>query len=194
MKASEIFEKCKAFFKKAGKKTIITVCTVLVLGCAVVLNVILFSNGKQTDDKGSDFAVDLASTDKDGQNKTASNDAGNYFASMSLSRQQARDEAMEVLKAVAESSTALDEAKQAAIGDISKLASDIEKESNIETLILSKGFEQCIAVINNDSCNVIVQTNGLLPTEVAQISEIVYEQAGIIPTNLTIIEKSNVEM
>lgn len=189
MKASEISEKFKAFLGKAGKKTVITVCTVLVLGCAVVLNVILFSNGKDNT-KENDFAIDLTGTVGNNTQKSGSAAVNDYFASMSLNRQQARDEAMEVLLAVAESSTALEEAKQAALGDINKLAAEIETESNIETLILSKGFSQCIAVLNGDSCNIIVESSGLLPTEVAQISEIVYEQSGIHPANLKIIEKS----
>ena len=98
---------------------------------------------------------------------------------------------MEVLQTVAASSTALEEAKEAALDDISRLALDIEREANIESLVLSKGFEQCVAVISNDNCNVIVKTTGLLPGDVAQISEIVYEQAGIHPDNLKIIEKTD---
>lgn len=46
-------------------------------------------------------------------------------------------------------------------------------------------------MISGDKCNVIVESSGLLPGEFAQISEIVYEQAGIIPDNLKIIEKSS---
>ncbi|MBQ3616480.1 MAG: SpoIIIAH-like family protein, partial [Anaerotignum sp.] len=51
-------------------------------------------------------------------------------------------------------------------------------------------FSQCIAVISNENCNVIVESDGLAPGEVAQITEIVYEQAGIHPTNLKIVEKN----
>ena len=65
----------------------------------------------------------------------------------------------------------------------------MESESNIETLVLSKGFEKCVAVVNGDSASIIVKSAGLLPSEVAQISEIVYEQTGILPSNLKIIEK-----
>ena len=61
---------------------------------------------------------------------------------------------------VAESTTALEDAKKAALDDINRLALEIEMEANIETLVLSKGFEQCIAVINNDKCNIIVETAG----------------------------------
>ncbi len=190
-----IREKAKTIVQKAGKKTIVTVCTVAVLGCMVVLNVVLFS-GNQGSGKGMQLAVDLTADPtteaSEATESTAELQAGqmhDYFTAMSLNRQQARDEAMEVLLSVAESQTALDEAKEAALHDINKLAADMEKETNIETMILAKGFAQCIAVISNDNCNVIVESDGLQPGEVAQITEIVYEQAGIQPTNLKIVEK-----
>lgn len=190
-----IREKAKTIVQKAGKKTVVTVCTVAVLGCMVVLNVVLFS-GNQGSGKGMQLAVDLTADPtteaSEATESTAELQAGqmhDYFTAMSLNRQQARDEAMEVLLSVAESQTALDEAKEAALHDINKLAADMEKETNIETMILAKGFAQCIAVISNDNCNVIVESDGLQPGEVAQITEIVYEQAGIQPTNLKIVEK-----
>ena len=79
--------------------------------------------------------------------------------------------------------------KTEALDGIAQIALDIENESNIETLILAKGFEKCVAVVNGDSASVIVKCSGLLPSDIAQISEIVYEQAGILPANLKIIEK-----
>ncbi len=196
MKWETIREKCSGLIKKVGMKTIVTVCSVVVLGCVVVLNVILFS-GNSEKESGMKLAVDLSAdptqvqtSGETGNTTLASGTIQNYFQSMSLNRQQARDEAMEVLLSVAESQSALTEAKEAALSDISKLAADMEKESNIETMILSKGFAQCIAVINNDNCNVIVESDGLEPGEVAQITEIVYEQAGIDPTRLKIVEKN----
>lgn len=193
MNMNQIREKVKTLLNKAGKKTIVTTCTVLVLGCAVILNVVLFNN-KSDGNQGKDFAVDLNDTSTKISEQVQKDAVNEYFSAMALNRQQARDEAMDVLLAVAESGTALEEAKQTALGDINRLAADIENETNIETLVLSKGFTQCIAVINGENCNVIVESNGLLPTEIAQISEIVYEQSGIIPANLKIIEKNAVNI
>ena len=93
-------------------------------------------------------------------------------------------------RTVAKSENALPESVQAALDDIAQIAKDIENESNIETLIEAKGFEECIAVISDGKATVIVQTDGLLASEVAQINEIVYEQSGILPTELKIIEKN----
>ncbi len=185
MKMSDFLPKLKLLCKKAGMKTLIAACAVIVLGCVVALNFILHNNN---DKPLENLAVDLS---QNGSEQTLNpDDVKDYFASVTLQRKQARDEAREVLMSVAESTSALEEAKQAAFEDMSKLALEIEMEANIETLILSKGFAQCVAVINDDKCNVIVESTGLLPGDIAQISEIVYEQSGIVPANLIIIEKA----
>ena len=56
-------------------------------------------------------------------------------------------------------------------------------------MVTAKGFEKCVAVVNGDTANVIVSCDTLTPGETAQISEIVYEAAGILPVNLKIIER-----
>ena len=80
-------------------------------------------------------------------------------------------------------------AKEQALKDIATMAKVIENESNIETLIKAKGFEECVAVINGEKANVIVKSEGLRPNDLSQILEIVYLQAGILPENVTIMEK-----
>ncbi len=188
IKFREIGDKIRQGIKKLGTKTLIAAGAVLVLGCAVALSLILGGGSGDKVEATNKLAVDLSS---DGAGEVLQpNEVQDYFAAMALQRDQARDEAMAVLKTVTESETALEEAKQAAMTDMSKIAADIEKEANIETLVMSKGFEQCIAVISDDKCNIILQTSGLLPGQLAQIAEIVYEQAGIIPENLKIIEKN----
>ena len=49
MKLDQIKEKARDIISKIGKKTIVTVCTVIVLGCAVVLNVMLYSSENDSD-------------------------------------------------------------------------------------------------------------------------------------------------
>jgi len=195
MKFNEILDKTKEFCRKVGMRTIVSVGAVLVIGGVVTLSFML-KGGDEDPAKNGKLALDLSSDaagEAEDQSSLTADEVTDYFAAISLQRQKARYETMEVLASVADSSTALEEAKQAALDDINRLALDIEREANIETLVQSKGFAQCVAVISNDKCNVIVQTNGLMPGEVAQISEIVYEQAGIIPENLKIIEKSTAE-
>ena len=188
---SELREKTTAIINRIGRKGTVIICAFMLVGFAVILNIILYPG--DSDGAKSNLAVDL---DQLNVNNTTGGDASddaapvyNYFEAMQLSRQQARDEAMEVLLSVAESTTAVEDMKNEALESIAQIARDIENESNIETLILSKGFAQCIAVVNGDTASIIVKSEGLLPSEIAQISEIVYEEAGILPTNLKIIEK-----
>ena len=194
MKFEKIRKVCSEAVHKVGIKTIATVCTVAVLGGMVILNAVLY--GKEEESSGKKLAIDLASdapAETISQTELIAEGLQDYFQTMSLNRRQTRDEAREVLLSVAESPTALDDVKEAALSDISRLASDMEKETNIETMILAKGFAQCIAVISEDNCSVIVESDGLEPGEVAQITEIVYEQAGIHPTKLKIVEKNFTE-
>ena len=72
---------------------------------------------------------------------------------------------------------------------ISAIAEEIQKEANIESLITAKGFAQCVAVLNGDTASIIVKADTLQPAQLAQINTIVYEQTGIAPTGVTIINK-----
>ncbi len=190
MNTKQFFEKTKEVVKKVSKKTWIASAAVLIIGIAVLLNVLFMPSSDKENSGVIDPALDLSDvsatiSEKENKSSTQGVDA---FAEMSLSRQQARDEAMEVLKTLANSETATDAAKQEAYAEIENIASCIENEANIESLIKSKGFEECVAVISDGSASVIVKTDGLAQNQIAQISEIVYQQAGILPSNLNIIE------
>ncbi len=179
--------KVKEFFKKIGIRNLVVICAVLLIGGAIGVNYIMYSD--PNGEPAGDVDIDLGDTNiQDTLDKDEN--TSDYFAQTALSRQQARDEALEVLQAVATNTSALPEAVDAALADIAQIAQDIDSESKIETLVRAKGFEECIAVINDDTATVIVKTDGLLASEVAQINEIVYEQSGILPTGLKIIEKN----
>lgn len=170
-------------FSKIGRRNLLIVCAVLLIGGAVALNYFLFTGDDKVDYDGSGM------TDAN-PDDSAGNTADTYFAAAELSRDQARDEALAVLQTVLASEDALEETKNQALSDISRIALEIEKEANIESLVRARGFEECIAVISGDSASVIVRSDAeLLGSHVAQISEIVYEQAGILPANLKILCK-----
>lgn len=172
-----------SIFSKIGKRNLLILCAVLLIGGAVVLNYFLFEGSDKVDYDGSGM------TDADpNENETPTTDT--YFASTILSRDQARDEALAVLQTVLENEDALEETKTQALSDISRIALEIEKEANIESLIRARGFEDCIAVLSGDAASIIVKSDTeLLQNHVAQISEIVYEQSGVLPTNVKIICK-----
>lgn len=183
-----IVSKTKEVVKKLGRRNLAIILSVLVIGGAVWLNIALFSSGAK--ETGSSAGKDNSYVESPDAGSNLVDEIDSFFASTQVERQRSRDEAIEVLQLVVENPEALDESKSLAMSEISKIAATIDSESKIETLVTAKGIEKCIAVISDSGCNVIVKTaSALLPNQVAQIQEIVYEQAGILPANVKIIEK-----
>lgn len=122
--------------------------------------------------------------------ETGVTDEENYFAVAVINRERVRDEALDLLQTVAESEDSTVEAREEAYAEMSRIASEITYETNIENLVRSKGFSECVAIMNGDTVNVIVKTDGLSVGEISQIKEIVYLTTGTYPENIKIIEKA----
>ena len=190
---AKIFGKDGAVMK-FGKRNIIIVCAVLLIGLAVYLNYLWYYDSVSNIGYGDNNMSDQVGNNLTGDDLNASasveDTSSAYFSATQLSRQQARDEALEVLEKVVSSEDALDVTKEQALEDISRIAAEIEKESNIEALVVAKGFEKCIAVVNGENASIIVKSDEeLVSSQIAQISEIVYTSAGILPANTKIIQK-----
>ncbi len=183
MNKEEFGEKMKDFFAKLGKRNLIIICSVLLVGVIAVSTWAILPA-----DQGGDIP---SGAEGDVTDAGAQNEADSYFAASQLSRQKARDEAMEVLQGVIDNENSDEEAKATALADIAKMAEDMEAEANVETLIMSKGFAQCVAVISDKGISVVVDVDetALTAAQVAQINAIVYEQTGITPDKTIIIEK-----
>ena len=179
-------EKLKQFFSSKVSKSLAVFLAVLLIGAAVYVNYKLFYD--PVDGRG--YGEGNMQNNSDSSAATGGNaEAENYFTATALNRQQSRDEAIDVLKLVSESSDASEEAKAEASAKISKIAVDIQNENNIETLVKAKGFEECVAIISDNSVSVIVGADELQAAEAAQILAIVYETTGINPENVSIINK-----
>lgn len=180
---------------RENKRHLAAAASVLVIGFAVYLNWAMSdTQGAVVDGTVSQGYTDPVSEGMngltDGILSSPDEEAGDdYFAVSQINRQRARDEAIAVLQDVVEGAVHLDDVQSDALAQISQIASDIENEAAIESLIKGKGFADCVAVISGENVNVIVRSSALLPNEIAQIQEIVYETAGILPANVKIIEK-----
>lgn len=189
MKLQAMKEKIKGFCSRVGKRNFVILGAVLLIGAAVAANVAIIAANRE--DSGFDYSQ---SAGMDGTGSAVSTtdapEKDTYFSSVQVNRQRTRDEAIEVLQAVVDNQSATETAKNEALLEINKLAKVMETEANIETLIVAKGFEECVAVISGDKASIVVRSDGLQAAEVAQINEIVYAQAGILPVNITITERS----
>lgn len=188
MKFENLKEKVKGFCVKVGKRNFIIFGAMALIICAVAVNLIVFSQDK---DDGYDYdsPAGMSPSDTTEQNGDADASADSYFSSVQVSRQRTRDEAIEVLQAVVDNQSSTETAKNEALAEINKLATVMATEANIETLVVAKGFEECVAVISGESASIVVKSEGLNVAQISQINEIVYSEAGISPVNITIIER-----
>ena len=170
----------KNFMEKIGRRNLIVACAVLLIGAVVWVNWMLFDTEEEGYPGYNSGAVNAEGKESNGEDS--------YFATVQVSRERTRDEALEVLRSVADNADADEAVKTQALSDINRLALEMSAEANIETLVMAKGFEDCVAVINGDGATVVVKTaeESLLPNQIAQINEIVYEQAQIKPVNIKI--------
>lgn len=114
--------------------------------------------------------------------------ATDYFAAVRLSRQQARDSALELLQEAmayddgtkaAESSAQLEDIVQTALS-----------EATIESLIVAKGYTDCVAYMNADGVSVAVAApeGGLQQDDVAVIADIVMNQSDYSLDEIRVVE------
>lgn len=176
---SSVGERIKSCFSTENlKRNIIVLASLGIIGGAVYLN-------------WSYFAPDVSDNGKTEEDLSVDTEnAESYFAMTEVSRQRTRDEAMEVLQAIVDNEGASQEERNAALNSINTIADNIQAEGNIESLVVSKGFEDCVAVISEGNATVVVMSDGLMQNEITQIQEIVYNESGILPANLKIIEKN----
>ena len=114
----------KKFVNKIGKRNLIIIGVVLLIGVAVWLNWLIFANndtGYTGYDKNSGMDTNYGVDTEVNAEDTGSN-LDSYFASTQISRQRARDEALEVLQSVVDNAAADEATRNQALADISKIA------------------------------------------------------------------------
>ena len=195
MVISDKIKAVKNFFMKSGKRNLIIACSVLLIGAAVWVNWLVFSGDKNdgydyTGGTGMSGELDNSKNPTSGNESNGSTSVDSYFSTIQVSRQRARDEALEVLNAVVDNANASDSVKAEAVAEIKQISEEMKQESDIESMILSKGFEKCVTVINDGTASVVVKSEEqLTPAQLAQINSVVYEFSGLEPVNITIMAK-----
>ena len=111
-----------------------------------------------------------------------------YFAAVRLSRQQARDSAVNLLQEAMAYGTAEDaQQSNAQLEDIVQTALC---EAQIESLIIAKGYTDCVAYMSEDGISVAVAApeGGLVQTDVAVIADIIITQTGFEMADIRVVE------
>ena len=111
-----------------------------------------------------------------------------YFAAVRLSRQEARDSAVSLLQeAMAYSEDAEVSASSAQLEELVEVALC---EAQIESLIIAKGYTDCVAYISDGAVSVAVATpeGGLQQADVAVIADIVMTQSEYTIDQIHVVE------
>jgi len=171
------------------KRNIMIAAVVLCVCAAVYLN---WSYNHQGYDESA--VADASLSDAKSAEETAVNKADDYiaeyFAQARLTRQQSRDEAMELLEQAASSETASKETIDGAMNSIAAMATYSMQETQIENLILAKGFKDCVAFMSADGITLAVPSpaEGLSATDVAKITDTILSETSYTASQLRIIE------
>ena len=124
------------------------------------------------------FGEDVAST------------ATDYFAAVRLSRQQARDNAVNLLQeAMAYSGSESSKDVESAM-ELEEIVQTALSEAQIESLIIAKGYADCVAYMSGDGISVAVSSpeGGLQQADVAVIADIVMTQSDYSLDDIRVVE------
>lgn len=116
------------------------------------------------------------------------NTATDYFAAVRLSRQQARDSAVNLLQ---EAMAYSDQTKAAeSSAELEDIVQTALTEAQIESLVIAKGYTDCVAYMSSEGVSVAVAApeGGLQAEDVAVIADIVMTQSEYTLDEIRIVE------
>ena len=174
-------------------KKYITIAAVLLCVCAAVYLNWSYNNEKASGGTLSDTELANVKSENGTAESGMTQEVSNYFAQARLTRQQSRDEALELLKAAAASESASQETIDGAMNAISAMANYSMQETQIENLLLAKNFAECVAFISADGVTLAVPApaEGLKAEDVAKITDAIVAETDFTATQIRIIEVKN---
>lgn len=176
--------------KKLWKKRVVIASVLLLVGTAVYLN---WRYADQVADSsrvlGESTLVNAGDEVEQPVEVPTAVEENNYFATARLSRKQARDTAISMLQEAETDENADAETLNEASQTLQVLAAYTVAESQIESLVTAKGYEDCVAFMGAESISVVVDApDGLEATDVARIKDIVISETNYTPEQIKIVE------
>ena len=117
--------------------------------------------------------------------------ATDYFAAVRLSRQQARDNAVNLLQDAMAYSTAEEGTKDVESAmELEEIVQTALNEAEIESLVIAKGYADCVAYMSPEGISVAVASpeGGLQQDDVAVIADIVMNQSVYALDDIRVVE------
>ena len=178
---------------KLGKKRWMTLALVGALGLAV------YQNYYMTTDPALSAGTEMSSPAEE-EEETHLGDATfvgagvsnpeeqpTYFDEARQKRTAAREEALGILQEVLDSAQASAQDKAQAMERATAIAENVLQESNIENLILAKGYPDSVVSIDGERCSVVVQAENLQQQDSLLILQIVVSQSAVPADGVQIV-------
>lgn len=178
---------------KKWKKNVMALAVLLTVCSGIYLNWI-YSGGQDTQNLEQTLDADKVMNDNlivmGGTENTQvnNNTATDYFAAVRLSRQEARDTAVSLLQeAMSYGNQEQVEKSNAQLETIIQYALC---EAQIESLIIAKGYTDCVAYVTENGISVAVSApeGGLQQTDVAVIADVVLSQSDFTLNDIRVVE------
>lgn len=111
-----------------------------------------------------------------------------YFAAVRLSRQEARDSAVGLLQEAMAYNSDVESAQSST--QLEEIVQDALCEAQIESLVIAKGYTDCVAYISDEGISVAVAApeGGLIETDVSVIADIVMTQSDYAMEDIRVVE------
>lgn len=172
------------------KKNLIALAILVTVCTGIYLNW-LYSDNEQTPDLVDTLSSSKLMSEESALDVAAIPDAENtitdYFAAVRLSRQQARDNALNILQ---EAMAYGDEENSDSSVRLDQLIQTALSEAQIESLVIAKGYTDCVAYMSDSGISVAVASpeGGLQKNDVAVIADIVMSQCDLTLENIRVVE------
>lgn len=149
---------------------------------------------ENTENQTNNQTQSAQNTQDQTQNTTQTNaepsDTTDYYASSKLERDKMYAEMISNYESILNNTNASEAQKSIATQEITKVNNTKNAIMICENLLVTKGFENCVVLVNEESVNVVVSINDGLNTEdVAKIQNIISRELGTEIENIHITEK-----
>ncbi|MBR0426935.1 MAG: SpoIIIAH-like family protein [Clostridia bacterium] len=147
-------------------------------------------DAKLVDSKGVVDNKSIENGKSDIDSRDTASEASDYFVSTKLQRDTNYADTISTYTKILEDGSVSETQKSIAMKEITKINDTKNAISICENLLSTKGFEHYVVLVNNDSINVVVKTEGgLTKQKVAQIQNIISREFKCEIENIHISEK-----
>ena len=121
-----------------------------------------------------------------GEAVLTSGEASTVVAEAKVTREQVRAKNKETLQQIIDNKELSDKQKKDAVSQMVKMTEMSEKEAAAETMLASKGFNDAVVSIGDESADVVVNAAELTEANRAQITDIVTRKTGVSAESVVI--------